>query len=66
MSGYADPFSGFFNLPTLLWCGWAGFVVLLMAIIFVGFDNGGFLHKLEERFGIRNEAHGDEGVEDLY
>jgi hypothetical protein len=54
MSGYQDPFSGFFNLPTLLWCAWAGTIALIMLAIFIGFDNGGFLHRLEERFGIFN------------
>ena len=53
MSGYKDPFSGFFNLPTMLWCAWAGFMLIVMAIIFVGFDNGGFLHRLERRFNIK-------------
>lgn len=53
MSGYADPFSGIFNIYVFMYFGWAGLIVLAMAAIFVGFDNGGFLHKLEERFGIK-------------
>lgn len=64
MAGYQDPFSGFFNLPTLLWCAWAGFVALIMLTIFIGFDNDGFLHRLERRFGIRNaENPQDEDIE---
>ncbi|PQV64616.1 hypothetical protein B1R32_104109 [Abditibacterium utsteinense] len=54
MAGYQDPYSGFFNLPTMLWCAFAGFMLLVMLVIFIGFDNGGFLHKVERRFGIRN------------
>ena len=38
----------------MLWCGFAGFMLLVMFIIFIGFDNDGFLHKLERRFGIKN------------
>ena len=54
MAGYNDLYSGFFNLPTLLWCSFAGCVGLVMLCIFIGFDSGGFLHRLEERFGIGN------------
>lgn len=54
MSGYQDPYSGFFNVPTMLWCAFAGFIALVMLVIFIGFDNDGFLHKLERRLGIRN------------
>ena len=60
MSGYNDPFSGFFgepgawNWPLFLFLGWAGFIVFCMALIFIGFDSGGFLHRLEERFKIKN------------
>jgi hypothetical protein len=64
MSGYADPFSGFFGSPyPMLWVCWVGFIALLMGIIFVGFDNGGFLHKLEERFNIRKEPHDEEHLD---
>jgi hypothetical protein len=46
-----------------MYFGWAGLIALAMAAIFVGFDNGGFLHKLEERFGIKqvpsDEEHHD-------
>lgn len=63
MSGYQDPYSGFFNLPTMLWCAFAGFMLLVMLVIFIGFDNDGFLHKLERRFGIRNmENPGEDDV----
>ncbi|HEX8465707.1 MAG TPA: hypothetical protein VF627_13915 [Abditibacterium sp.] len=65
MSGYKDPFSGFFNLPTMLWCGFAGFMLLIMLTIFIGFDHGGFLHRLERRFGIRN-AENPEDEENQY
>jgi hypothetical protein len=54
MSGYQDPFSGFFNLPTLLWCSFAGLIVLIMVAIIIGFDSGGFLHRVERMLGIRN------------
>ncbi len=60
MSGYNDPYSGFFgepgawNWPVLLWCGFAAFIGLLMLLIFLGFDNRGFLHRLDERLKIRN------------
>ncbi len=60
MSGYNDPYSGFFgepghlNWPVFLWFGFAAIVVLAMALIFWGFDNGGFLHRLDQRLKIRN------------
>ncbi len=60
MSGFNDPYSGFFGEPgawnwsTMLWCVFAGFIGLVMFLIFLGFDSGGFLHKLEQRLGIRN------------
>ena len=63
MSGYQDPYSGIFgepgawNWPLFLYLGAAGLVVLTMLIIFVGFDNDGFLHKLERRFGIKNKEN---------
>ena len=60
MSGYADPFSGVLNIYVFMYFGWAGLIVLAMAVIFVGFDNGGFLHKLEERFGIKKENSEEE------
>lgn len=62
MSGYQDPFSGFFNLPTLLYFAWAGFIVFVMLCIFIGFDNDGILHRIERRLGIRNV---DEEEDDL-
>lgn len=60
MSGFNDPYSGFFgepgawNWPVLLWCGFAGIMSLVMLAIFLGFDNRGFLHNLDERLKIRN------------
>ena len=60
MSGYNDPYSGFFgepghlNWPVLLWCAFAGIIALVMFLIFMGFDSGGFLHRLDERLKIRN------------
>lgn len=55
MSGYQDPFSGLFG-NIYIWCyfGLVGFLVFCMALIVIGYDSGGFLHRLEERFGIRN------------
>ncbi len=59
MAGYQDPYSGLFGEPgawnwsALLFLGWAGLIVLIMAAIIIGFDNGGFLHRLDKRFGIR-------------
>ncbi len=32
-------------------------MVLAMLTIFIGFDNDGFLHKLERRFGIKNKEN---------
>jgi len=43
---------GFDNIYLFLWAAWAGFLVLLMALVFFGFENGGFLHKTEEKLGI--------------
>jgi len=60
MSGYNDPFSHFFNLPTMCWLAWAGFLGVCMLACFVGFDNGGFLHKVEEKFGIFPKQPSDE------
>jgi len=60
MSGFNDPYSGFFgepgawNWPVMIWCGFAGLIGLVMLAIFLGFDSNGFLHNLEQRFGIRN------------
>ncbi len=54
MAGYEDPFSGVFNWPTMIYFAWAGFILFIMLMIFIGFDAGGFLHRLEERFGMRN------------
>ena len=60
MSGYQDPYSGIFgepgawNWPLFLWCGFAGLVLLAMLAIFIGFDNGGFLHRVERMLGIRD------------
>jgi len=55
MSGYNDPFSGLFgNITIWYYFGWVGFLVFCMALIFVGYDSGGFLHRLEEKFGIKN------------
>ncbi len=60
MSGFNDPYSGFFGEPgawnwsVLIWCGFAGLLGLVMFLIFVGFDSNGFLHNLDERLGIRN------------
>jgi hypothetical protein len=60
MSGYNDPYSGLFgepgawNWPFFAWAAFATLVLLAMVTIFIGFDNGGFLHRLERRFGIRN------------
>ncbi len=70
MSGYQDPYSGVFGEPgawdwsLFAWAGFAGFIALVMLIIFIGFDNGGFLHGLERRLGIRNmERPGDEELQ---
>lgn len=61
MAGFQDPFSGFFNLPTLLWCAFAGGIAFIMLLIFLGFDNNGFFHRLDERLGIRNvDRHPDD------
>ena len=39
-------------------------IMLIMLCIFIGFDNGGFLHRLEERFGIFNmETDEDEEIQ---
>lgn len=60
MSGYNDPYSGLFgepgawNWPLFAYLAFATLVLITMATIFVGFDSGGFLHRLERRFGIRN------------
>lgn len=60
MAGFNDPYSGFFgepgawNWPVFLWFGFAGLVSLVMLAIFLGFDNGGFLHRLDQRLKIRN------------
>lgn len=59
MSGYQDPYSGLFGEPgawnwaTLLFLGWAGLIAIVMIAIFFGFDNGGFLHRLDKKLGIR-------------
>lgn len=59
MSGYNDPYSGFFgepgawNWPLALWLAFAGIVSLVMLLIYLGFDNNGFLHRLDRRLGIR-------------
>ncbi len=50
---------GFDNIYLFLWAIWAGFLVLLMLLVFFGFESGGFLHNLEEKFGI----HSVEGPE---
>lgn len=67
MAGYNDPFSGFFgepgawNWPVLMWCTFAGIMALIMFLIFIGFDNDGFLHRLYRRFGIRRvDVHPEE------
>jgi len=67
MSGYNDPYSGFFgepghlNWPVLLWCAFAAIIGLAMFLIFMGFDNDGFLHRLDRRLGIRKvEVHSDD------
>ena len=52
MSGFQDPFSGLFNLPCMLFFAWAGFLLICMAIIFVGFEDNGFLHRVENKLGI--------------
>lgn len=44
----------------MLWCAFAGFMALVMLIIFIGFDNDGFLFRLERRFGIRNMEKPDD------
>lgn len=54
MSGFQDPFSGVFNWSTLLLFGWLGFIAFVMLLIFIGFDSGGFLHRIERFIGIRN------------
>lgn len=60
MSGFNDPYSGFFgepgawNWPTLIWCAFAGIMSLIMFLIYLGFSNGGFLFNLDKRLGIRN------------
>ena len=60
MSGYQDPYSGLFgepgawNWPTLLFLGWVGIVGLVMLAIFLGYDNGGFLFKLDRKLKMRN------------
>ena len=49
----------------MLWCAFAGTMLLIMLTIFIGFDHGGFLHRLERRFGIRN-AENPEDEENQY
>ncbi len=75
MAGYQDPYSGLFgepgawNWPALLFLAWVGIVGLVMLAIFIGFDNGGFLFKLDKRLGIRKidrDPIDDEGVEDEF
>ena len=75
MAGYQDPYSGLFGEPgawnwsALLFLGWAGIVVLIMFAIFIGFDNGGFLFRLDKKFGIRKvdrDPQDDVGFEDEY
>ncbi len=75
MSGYQDPYSGLFgepgawNWPALLFLAWAGLVVLIMFAIFIGFDNGGFLFRLDKKLGIRKvdrDPQDDIGFEDEY
>jgi hypothetical protein len=60
MSGFEDPFSGFFSIPVILFCIWMGILAACMVAIFFGFDNGGFLHRLEERFGIFRSTKEDQ------
>lgn len=49
------------NIYLLLYSLWGGLITLLMLAVFFGFENGGFLHKLEEKFNIRKEEdHKDE------
>ena len=60
MSGYQDPYSGFFGEPgawnwsVLLFMGWAGLLALIVLAIFIGYDNGGFLHRFDRKLKIRN------------
>lgn len=71
MSGFNDPYSGFFgepgawNWPTLGWCAFAGIISLIMLAIFLGFDNGGFLFNLDKRLKIRNVDRNPEDEETL-
>ena len=75
MSGYQDPYSGLFGEPgawnwsALLFLGWAGLLVLIIFAIFIGFDNGGFLFRLDKKLGIRKvdrDPQDDVGFEDEY
>lgn len=69
MAGYNDPYSGLFgepgalNWPFFMWAGFATIIAIAMLLIFLGFDNDGFLHRLDRRFGIRKVEVNDEDLE---